>query len=322
MNTQPEETDTLLPFPRVVRIEPASQCNLACNHCPTGTVDMPRGIMKQETFDKVLEAIESQHDKVKVVVLYHGGEPFLNKRLFEMIKDLRKVGNLLIKTVSNGMLMTDAMLPQLAECGLDIIEFSLDGQTAEQNDEIRIKGKYSKIVSNIKKLIAYLNEHHHNKPEVFIATTQFKNQTAQDKNGQPTLPQFLVEEFSGIHKIASSHFKSTYAMRWPHMNIPEDHYRVVIEQETDEVKNLCDHVINTITIRDNGDVVPCCYDLTSQSVMGNIHEKSLNTIWNSADYRNLRRSIHTKQFIPLCDNCNVVKPPAYLHLKDYARHQS
>ena len=37
---------------------------------------------------------------------------------------------------------------------------------------------------------------------------------------------------------------------------------------------------NTITIRSNGDVVPCCYDLTSKLVMGNIRENSLAQIWN------------------------------------------
>ena len=35
----------ILSFPRVVRIEPASNCNLACSHCPTGTVDIVRDLM-------------------------------------------------------------------------------------------------------------------------------------------------------------------------------------------------------------------------------------------------------------------------------------
>lgn len=34
--------------------------------------------------------------------------------------------------------------------------------------------------------------------------------------------------------------------------------------------------MNTLTIRYNGDVIPCCYDLTSKLVMGNIQGQRLN----------------------------------------------
>lgn len=103
-------------------------------------------------------------------------------------------------------------------------------------------------------------------------------------------------------------------MHWPHIHIPDEVYDVVIDPADDTVRNYCDHVINTISIRDNGDVVPCCYDLTSQSVMGNVHEESLSAIWNNPPIR-LCASLFTKKFIPLCDGCNVVKPNAFLHVK-------
>ena len=38
-------------LPKVLRIEPASQCNLACSHCPTGTIEMARGIMTDQVFE-------------------------------------------------------------------------------------------------------------------------------------------------------------------------------------------------------------------------------------------------------------------------------
>ena len=42
-----------IPLPKVVRIEPAGKCNLSCIHCPTGTVEMPRGIMDYDTFELI-----------------------------------------------------------------------------------------------------------------------------------------------------------------------------------------------------------------------------------------------------------------------------
>src|SRR3989304_8386016 len=78
--------DYRLPFPRVVRIEPSSKCNLKCSHCPTGIIDMERGVMKDEVFSSVLSTIKANQEFIKVVVLYHGGEPFMSKRLFHMVR--------------------------------------------------------------------------------------------------------------------------------------------------------------------------------------------------------------------------------------------
>ena len=58
----PEEME----LPKVLRIEPSSQCNLSCTHCPTGTVEMSRTIMNEEVFIEILETIK----KNKVVKYY------------------------------------------------------------------------------------------------------------------------------------------------------------------------------------------------------------------------------------------------------------
>jgi len=74
----------MLSFPRVQRIEPASQCNLSCSHCPIGAVDMSRGILKERTFNNILNNIKNHVNDIKVIVLYHGGEPLLNRNFFNM----------------------------------------------------------------------------------------------------------------------------------------------------------------------------------------------------------------------------------------------
>jgi len=86
-----EQTTYTFPFPRVVRIEPAGAYNLRCSHCPTGTVKMERGIMSMETFGRVLYNVQAQMEFVKVFVLYHGGEPLLNKRFAEMVRQIRAI---------------------------------------------------------------------------------------------------------------------------------------------------------------------------------------------------------------------------------------
>ena len=75
-------------LPKVLRIEPSSACNLRCLHCPTGTINMKREKMSNDVEDKTIEIVKKYHEFFKVVVLYHGGEPFLNTRFVKQIKSI------------------------------------------------------------------------------------------------------------------------------------------------------------------------------------------------------------------------------------------
>ena len=301
------------PFPRVVRLEPAGACNLKCSHCPTGTVKMNRGVMGAETFDLIVSNVRANRHKVKVAVLYHGGEPLLNERFPQMAKQIKALGIPLVKTVSNGMLLNQRFIADIVESGLDMIEFSLDGESPSENDFFRRKADYHSVVSNVKRLIHYKRECKSKTPQVYIASTQFISRHAfQIESKEIPPPKYLVKEFSGVYSGEIAGFKTTYAIRWPDMRILDEIYELHEDPCDRQSRNFCDHVENTITVRWNGDIVPCCYDLTSQCVLGNIHQADLATIWNNRQYLRLRLSIREMNFMPLCDKCAVVKPKTFL----------
>lgn len=296
----------LLPFPRVLRIEPASQCNLACSHCPTGTVEMARSVMTEQVFEKVLEEIERHKAFIKVIVLYHGGEPLLNRNFYNMVAQIKVINDsFFVKTVSNGMALTLGHAKQIISSGLDMIEFSLDGESPDESQHVREKSNTQRIVKNIKGLIELKAIAGAIKPDIYIATTQFLRDKDQvNVLGEPPVPAWLEQMFEGV-----SGFKSTYALQWPHMG---DSGKFDFLTVGGYDSNECDHVINTLTIRADGSVVPCCYDLTSKLVMGNILDQSLTDIWNGRKYQILRRSIASKKYISICATCAVVRPATYL----------
>ena len=82
--------------------------------------------MPSETFAIVIEGIKRNIDSVKVVVLYHGGEPLLNKNFARMVREIKDLGVPFVKSVSNGMLMTQSVINDIIDSNLDAIEFSLD----------------------------------------------------------------------------------------------------------------------------------------------------------------------------------------------------
>lgn len=66
-------------------------------------------------------------------------------------------------------------------------------------------------------------------------------------------------------------------------------------------KNNCVKADNSLTILWNGDVVRCFQDFDGKHVLGNIHERTIEQIWNENPYRNLNTNIFEKD---LCKNCS------------------
>ena len=299
---------TKIKFPGVIRVEPASQCNLSCTHCPTGTVDMNRGIMKGDCFNKVKKIISDNKEHIRVIVLYHGGEPLLNKNFYDYVKILKEIKNdFLIKTVTNGMVLNKKNSEKILYSGIDSIEVSLDGDSEIDSQNIRKKSKTNLIVDNLKYLIKLKNDLKKKTPKIYVSSAQFlKNSDDNPLGSPPPTPDWLFKLFSD-----DVEYKTTYALQWPHMGSIKENYELKVFPE-DEESNYCDHVNNLMTIRSNGDVVACCYDLTSKLVMGNIMKEDPFEIWNNDDYQLLRESIKTKKFKSICNNCAVVKPNKYL----------
>jgi radical SAM protein with 4Fe4S-binding SPASM domain len=312
MDTVPARSAYRRPFPRVVRVEPAGACNLACSHCPTGTVQMKRGIMQPKTFSLILDSIRAQGDRVNVVVLYHGGEPLVNRQFPAMVRRLKALCVPFVKTVSNGMLLRETDIHAIIESGLDAIEFSFDGQSPEENDFVRRGCDCTTVVGNIKRFIDVKRASGSATPKIFIASTQFVAKDTYAPGRRPAVPPYLAQAFSGEYAGGIAGFKCTFALKWPHMEIDETLYELFADPYDQEIRNACDHVDTTVTVRWNGDVVACCYDLTSLHVLGNVHAQSLEEIWNGEAYLRLRESIDHRQFVTLCDTCQVVKPGVYL----------
>lgn len=304
------------PFPPVIRIEPSASCNLECRHCPTGTIDMARGIMRPELFEKVLKEVAALKDQVRTVVLYHGGEPLLNKHFPDMARAIKNAGIANVKTVSNGMLLKPERMDALIDSGIDSIEFSLDGRSIEENNFIRRKSDFSTVVTNIKAFLDRLIERKLEKPKVFVSNSQILPRDNPELCAtNPNPPEYLVQEFGG--KYASMvEFKCVWAMEWPHIGDEiHDLFDLWVNPKITTFQKRCSYVEETITVRSGGEIVACCYDLTSKQVLGNIKDQTLEEIWNGAKYRGLRTSIAKGVYPGICKNCNTVRPPVYLLYK-------
>ncbi len=192
---------SVYPLPRVIRVEASSLCNLRCIHCPTGVRrGDKRGVMCRDVFYRIVDEIE-KYMGVDVVVLYHGGESFLNKHIFEMISVFKEMEIPRIQTNTNGCIINDDMLEKIIDSGLTRIEFSLDGLSPEENNKIRKGCNYHEVASTIKKLLLLKRKRRLCAlKEVYIVNTQIPTEEDIRSGKEVAIPKYLLDDFSEFHK--------------------------------------------------------------------------------------------------------------------------
>lgn len=131
-------------------------CNLACLHCfiSCGPKNHNHEYM---TLEQVRRAVETGAKHGVKEYYFTGGEPFLHPEIREMIEMTLAHGPLTVLT--NGILIDEEMAGWLAETfetsrySFDL-RVSLDGTTKSENDALRGRGTFEKIIASIERLHA------------------------------------------------------------------------------------------------------------------------------------------------------------------------
>jgi sulfatase maturation enzyme AslB (radical SAM superfamily) len=124
-------------------------CNLKCSHCYLDAGKAIENELSPEEFGTIIDEFASLH---RTKVVFTGGKPLLYSDKFFKLANRAKKNNLNVQLFTNGTLVNQGIIEKLNEC-VDEIQFSLDGATAEVNDEIRGKGVFNKVLENLRLLM-------------------------------------------------------------------------------------------------------------------------------------------------------------------------
>jgi AdoMet-dependent heme synthase len=131
-----------------------SLCNLQCTHCFISCApgNEAHAMLDFATVHRWLAEAATLGVRE---YYFTGGEPFLNRELFEMVEATLRQGPVTVLT--NGVLITRATAERLAHVGaaseysLDL-RVSLDGYDAASNDPIRGAGTFARILTGLRHL--------------------------------------------------------------------------------------------------------------------------------------------------------------------------
>lgn len=279
----PLETVIPLDTPFVVFVDPASACNFQCPFCPTGHRDMIadtgryQGAMKFDVFTKVIDDLSEFSRPIKVLRMYKDGEPFLNKRLADMIAYAKKSSHVdYIDTTTNGTFLTPERMGPVIEAGLDKINISVDGMNNEQYK--RFTGfdfDFPTFVKNVKWL-------YDNKGDMEIAMKIPGELITEDQR-----QEFLDTFGNYCDRI----FIENFAPCWPEFDI-EKHTGVKIEkgiyQQEISQTDICPYIFYSYSVNADGLVSSCFLDWGRKLLIGDAREQSMKSIWNSDKMNALR----------------------------------
>ncbi|NQV47756.1 MAG: radical SAM protein, partial [Rhodospirillaceae bacterium] len=123
------------------------RCNLTCKHCYaiSADKDFPGELSTDQVFNVMADL---KQFKVPALIL-SGGEPLLRPDIFEISKKAKDLG-FYVGLSTNGTLIDEAMIENIAAIGYDYVGVSIDGIRTTHDKFRRMEGAFDKSLHGIR----------------------------------------------------------------------------------------------------------------------------------------------------------------------------
>jgi radical SAM protein with 4Fe4S-binding SPASM domain len=288
--------------PPILTIEPTNICNLRCPLCVTGNGSMARknGRMDFSTYQRLIDELA---DCAIYVVLFHQGEPYLNRQ-FNKFVAYAKAAGLYVTTSSNAHYFDEKTAETTVASGLDTIIISVDGATQKTYSHYRVGGSLEKVLAGTRHLVAAKKRLKSKTPYIYLQFIVMKHNEHELAAMERLAIELGVDRF--LKKTVQVETVEE-AQEW--LPSEERFRRYDLTHENFTVKGggkgACPRPWLTTLVNWDGSVVPCCFDKNGRHLTGDIRTRSFTSIWESTKYSDFRRTLlNDRQSIDMCKNCN------------------
>lgn len=122
------------------------RCNLHCSHCYSASTD--KDFPGELNYEQVCAVMDDLHQFGVRALILSGGEPLLRPDIYELARYAKALG-MYIGLSSNGTLIDEQNIDQIADCGFDYVGISLDGLQARHD---RIRGQEGAYAASLQGL--------------------------------------------------------------------------------------------------------------------------------------------------------------------------
>lgn len=303
-NRTPLEQVIPLDTPLVAHIETTNACNLKCKFCYTHDDELlkqlgiQRGFMDLKVYKKIIDDMKKFPKKLKRIYFHLGGEPMLHPNIAEMISYCNQMEvTQELGTFSNGLLLTRELSDAVVKAGLDFIQISVEGTSAEKYEEVTGKRiNYREFLENV----AYFYKISRGKCKVHCKIIDV-NLTSDEKKK-------FYADFQGISDECYIEFLQDFLPKELMDTSLGNGATTTQEGDMLREKLICTIPFYVITVYYNGMVGVCSCDYKRNPIMGDVTKDSLTSIWNNEKFINFRKAQlmgQRKKFIS-CSDCKSI----------------
>lgn len=291
-------------LPIVLMVEPSSRCNLNCPLCPAGTKELRRteAFLPIDSFRAILNEVGR---RVRLLLLWNQGEPFLHRNLVEMIR-LAKKRKIYVKTSTNGHFVKgEKEAGEIVDSGLDEITISLDGVDSETYGKYRVGGDFQKVTTGVRLLTSQKRKQKSLTPIVDLQMLLTK-----DTEGQ-------VEKMKAFARNLGADVLSLKTLQVTNLEeaekfLPDDASKWRYERTGDKLKTRsknhkgCRRLHYSLVINSDGRVSPCCFDKFGKYSFGDLDQNgNLLAIWRGGKFKSFRTALlENCRAFDICRNCS------------------
>ena len=124
------------------------RCNLTCKHCYSISAD--KDFPGELTTDEIFGVMDDLKAFRVPVLILSGGEPLLRPDIFDIAKRAKAMG-FYVGLSSNGTLIDDSNIAQIAACDFNYVGISLDGIGATHDRFRRMDGAFEASLAGIRR---------------------------------------------------------------------------------------------------------------------------------------------------------------------------
>jgi radical SAM protein with 4Fe4S-binding SPASM domain len=319
--------------PTDLQVEVTGACNLRCKMCLVSyrpALSKRDGALGYEDYMALLDALPG----LRRLTLQGLGEPLLAPHIFDMVGHAAARG-IEVGFNTNAMLLTRQRSDRLVGAGLGWLHVSLDGATADTYEAIRGRGRFRRVVANLRELVAARAAARTASPRIqvnFVAMRMnyrelpalvdlsaeigadrvwVQNLSHSFDDTDPSgayggIREFAAGEALGPSDEALSVFdraRERAAARGLDLRLPE-----LAAGGPPPGEPGCTWPWDSAYVTHDGVVQPCCMVMGSDRIeLGRLSDGNFLDIWHGPAYRAFRKRLISGRPHPVCQGCSLYR---------------
>jgi MoaA/NifB/PqqE/SkfB family radical SAM enzyme len=292
-----------LPAPRSVKIEISPRCNYRCGFCALRTREaQPRWDLDFGLFKRITR--EMREAGVEEIGVFFLGESFMNPRLLvDCVQYLKAdVGMPYVFLTSNASMAFPEAVEACMKAGLDSLKWSVNAADSFQFEKIMaVSGKlFERALNNIEAAWNVRSQKGYT-TGLYASSIQYDGAQQQKMD---VLLERRVKPFVDQHYWLPLYSMGSFATK----REEELGFRPTAGNQgrLDALRDPlpCWSAFTEGHVTAEGGLSACCFDATSNWIMGDLTKQSFMEAWNSPEFVKLREA-HLQKDVrgTICENC-------------------